>query len=102
MLEITVAPPCLDVLRVKALAPVTRTLLYCRPRAQHSNARVYYICVNGQEAKGRNLRQGMEFAEREAAVAARAEKMALRLGNCGPEELATLATKKVEWEVISR
>lgn len=58
--------------------------------------------MNGQEAEGRKLRHGMEFAEREAAVAARAEEMALRLGNCGPEELATLATKRIEWEVISR
>ncbi|CAM9094247.1 unnamed protein product [Laminaria digitata] len=55
-----------------------------------------------EEAEGRKLRHGMEFAEREAAVAARAEEMALRLGNCGPEELATLATKRIEWEVISR
>lgn len=44
----------------------------------------------------------MEFAEREAAVAARAEKMARRLGNCDAEELACLATKVIEWEVIAR
>lgn len=44
----------------------------------------------------------MEFAEREASVAARAEEMARRLGQSGSEELAALAGKTLDCGVILR
>ena len=44
----------------------------------------------------------MEFAEREASVAARAETVALRLGQCSPDDLTELARKKKDWEVALR
>lgn len=44
----------------------------------------------------------MEFAEREASVAAREEAVAFRLGQSSPEDLAELARKKQDWEVVLR
>lgn len=44
----------------------------------------------------------MEFAEREASVAAREEEMALRLGQSGPEELEALAGKVRDCGVVVR
>lgn len=55
-----------------------------------------------QETAGKALRDGVEFAEREASVAAREEEMAIRLGQSGPEELEDLAGKTRDCGVIVR
>ncbi|CAM9153732.1 unnamed protein product, partial [Hapterophycus canaliculatus] len=55
-----------------------------------------------EEAAGKVLQNNMEFAEREASVAAREEEMAIRLGQSGPEELEDLAEKTRDCGVIVR
>ncbi|CAB1096739.1 unnamed protein product [Ectocarpus sp. CCAP 1310/34] len=58
--------------------------------------------AKAEEAAGRALKDDVEFAEREASVAARAEEMARRLGQSGSEELAALAGKTLDCGVILR
>lgn len=55
-----------------------------------------------QEDAGKTLRDNLEFAQREASVAAREEQMALRLGQSEPEDLADLAEKIRDCGVIVR
>ncbi|CAM9314712.1 unnamed protein product, partial [Ectocarpus fasciculatus] len=58
--------------------------------------------AQAEEAAGRALTEDVEFAEREASVAARAEEMARRLGQSGSEELTALAGKTLDCGVILR
>ncbi|CAM9445830.1 unnamed protein product, partial [Ectocarpus sp. 13 AM-2016] len=58
--------------------------------------------AKAEEAAGRALTDDVEFAEREASVAARAEEMTRRLGQSGSEELAALAGKTLDCRVILR
>ncbi|CBJ33086.1 expressed unknown protein [Ectocarpus siliculosus] len=58
--------------------------------------------AKAEEAAGRALTDDVEFAEREASVAARAEEMARRLGQSGSEEIAALAGKTLDCGVILR
>ncbi|CAM9831136.1 unnamed protein product [Scytosiphon promiscuus] len=55
-----------------------------------------------QEAAGKVLRDNVEFAQREASVAAREETMAIRLGQSEPEELEDLAGKTRDCGVVVR
>lgn len=51
---------------------------------------------------GQALREAAEFADREACIAARAESMARRIGQGGPEGLAELGRKRLDCEVVLR
>lgn len=55
-----------------------------------------------QAADGRILIENAEFAEREASVAARAERMARRTGLGGPDVLAECERKTRDCEVVLR
>lgn len=60
------------------------------------------IIPKRQVEAGRALREDVEFAEREASVAAREEEMAVRLGQSTPEELEALAGKTRDCRVVVR